>query len=512
MTTAELVRRARNPFERLLDALIDPARCERTMALLLAGYAAVWSLYGSIAKGSQDIHFDMGEMVAWSREATLGTPKHPPLAAWLVRAWFSVMPAKDWSFYLFAMVLATIALWITWHLAQRYLDAEKRVVGVILLTFVPFYNFHALKFNANTVLIPLWAMATWWFLRSLETRRTGWAALAGAGAAACMLGKYWSIFLLAGLVLTALFDSRRAAYFRSPAPWVTITVGALLLAPHAAWIVMHNFEPFGYALESHPATLGTAAKSAVAFLGGVVGYIAAPIVFSFVASQPSLAAIKDTLWPANAERRTLIVAFVAPLLLAALAAILLKVEIVSLWAMSAVTLLPIVLLSSPLVTIKRDAAVSLLALAIVFPLIMVAAAPAIAIVIHRDGVPNYATHYRMIARAVARAWRAQTDKPLRIVGSYTNVVNGTVFYFRSKPSTFDINTPAQTPWVDDNRIAREGIAIVCPEPETACIEAMNRYASRSAATKFSKVKLSRRYLGMPDPAVTYRIAIIPPQQ
>ena len=83
----------KTPFlDRLLDSLLDPGRRERTVLALLAAYAAIWSLYGAIAKSSQDIHFDMGEMIAWSREVTFGTPKHPPLPAWLVRAWFSVFP------------------------------------------------------------------------------------------------------------------------------------------------------------------------------------------------------------------------------------------------------------------------------------------------------------------------------------------------------------------------------------------------------------------------------------
>ena len=161
------------PFERMLDALTDPARRERAVLWLLAAYCAAWSLYGAIAKGSQDIHFDMGEMVAWSRDAGIGTPKHPPLAAWLVGAWFKVFPQADWSYYLFAMVLATFALWVAWRVSERYLDGEKRVAGLLLLTFIPFFNFHALKYNANTVLIPLWALATWWFLRSYETRSAG---------------------------------------------------------------------------------------------------------------------------------------------------------------------------------------------------------------------------------------------------------------------------------------------------------------------------------------------------
>src|SRR5204862_3371692 len=117
--------------------------------------------------------------------------------------------------------------------------------------FVPFYNFHALKFNANTVLIPFWALTTLWFVRSFELRSPLYAALAGLAAAGAMLGKYWSIFLLAGLGLAALSDPRRGAYFRSSAPWVTVAVGALVLAPHVTWLVSHGFAPFAYAREAH---------------------------------------------------------------------------------------------------------------------------------------------------------------------------------------------------------------------------------------------------------------------
>jgi Dolichyl-phosphate-mannose-protein mannosyltransferase len=53
-----------------------------------------------------------------------------------------------------------VALWIAWRVLGRYLTPEKRVVGLLLLTFLPFFNLHAFKFNANTVLIPLWAATT----------------------------------------------------------------------------------------------------------------------------------------------------------------------------------------------------------------------------------------------------------------------------------------------------------------------------------------------------------------
>ena len=126
------------------------------MLILLAGYAAAWSLYGAIAKGSQDLHFDIGEMFAWSHQVSLSAPTHPPLGAWLTRAWFLIMPRQDWAFYLFGIVLATVALWIAWRVAGRYLTPEKRVLGLALLSLLPFYNFHALKYNASSVLTPFW--------------------------------------------------------------------------------------------------------------------------------------------------------------------------------------------------------------------------------------------------------------------------------------------------------------------------------------------------------------------
>ena len=495
------------PFEQLLDALTGPQR-ERNVVWLLIGYCALWSLYGALAKGSQDLHFDMGEMVAWSRDAGIGTPKHPPLSAWMVRAWFAVFPLVDWAYYLFAMAITTFALWIAWRVSEHYLDIEKRLVGLLLLTFIPFFNFHALKFNANTVLIPLWALTTWFFLRSFETRGAFWAALAGAAAAAAMLGKYWSFFLLAGLGIAALADPRRAQYFRSAAPWITVAVGAILFAPHVAWLVKSNFEPFTYAVVAHKSTLASSALSGLGFLIGVGAYIAAPVLISAAMTRPSLAALADTLWPRTPERRFVLIAFLAPLLLPALAAVIFKVEIVSLWAMSAMTLLPVVLLSSPLVAVPRRAAAWLLAAVVAFPVLMVLASPFIAVWIHREGVPNYATHYRLLAQAIDRTWRETNNKPLRFVGSYTNIVNGVTFYLRDKPSTLDIVGPAATPWADEASVAREGIALVCPEAEAICMHFLN---ARAGNLPRHAVTLSREHWGVRDKPVRYIIVIVLPK-
>jgi hypothetical protein len=283
------------------------------------------------------------------------------------------------------------------------------------------------------------------------------------------------------------------------------------LAPHLIFIASHGFTTFHFAMTSHVATLSSAVQWSLYFIVGVIGYMAPAMVLNAFVTWPGLAAIKDTLWPANAERRFFVIALAAPFVLAALVAVAVQARLDPLWSMSGMTLLPVVLLSSPLLAVQRAAAIRLVAMAITFPLLMVAASPAIAVVIHRNSLQNnYGTHYRLIAEAVAQAWRQHTDAPLRIVGSFRTVVDGSNPYFPSRPATYAITSPERTPWVDEDRIRREGIAIVCPEPEIACVQQMNAYAARYGA-KVEDVTLARHYFGTDDLPVRYRIVIIPPR-
>ena len=112
-------------------------------------------------------------------------------------------------------------------------------------------------------------------------------------------------------------------------------------------------------------------------------------------------------------------------------------------------------------------------------------------------------------QAVERVWRAHTDKPLRIVGS-TTFVNGIVFYFKDLPSTFDIDNPKLTPWVSDDRIRREGAAIVCPETEAFCMRALGGFAAHFPVVADEDAVVSRRFFGFASPLDRYEIIVIPP--
>jgi 4-amino-4-deoxy-L-arabinose transferase-like glycosyltransferase len=496
--------------ERMRNSLGDPARRDRTVAAMLLAYVAVWTAYGVIAKGSQDIHIDMSEQFMLARDLAFGYAKHPPLTMLIVRAWFGVFPATDWAYYLLAMANAALALWICWRLCGEFLADDKRALGLALLTFVPFFNFHALKFNPNTVLIPLWAATTWFFLRSFAGRRALDAAFAGLCAAAAMYGKYWSFVLLLALGIAALADPRRAQYFRSAAPWITVLAGAAAITPHVVWLFANDFAPFSYAVLVHGEASPTAALAGVAgYLSGSLAYVAVPIGFVALAARPDRKALKDMAWPAAGERRLAASAFWAMLLVPAVIAPLAGVRLTSLWSMSAWALLPVMLLSSPLVVISRSDAARILAVAAAFPLAMLAIAPAVGMVVSHSGMP-WEGHSSRLAKPVARLWRETTSRPLKVFGSTDIFSYGVPFYLPGHP--VPVHALEREATLQEKTLIEEnGAALLCPVTDAHCLASAAALAASGPAGKQAEIEVSRRYLGVDGNPARYYLVTIPPR-
>ena len=493
-------------LDRLFQALTDPTRCDRAAIATLAAYLFLWTLYAIIAKSSQDIHVDMAELIVWSRDLAFGFRKHPPLAAFIINLWFHIFPIAAWAYYLLSALVATLALWIAWHLFADYLDAEKRVVGVALLTFIPFFNFLALTFNVNTILMPLWAATTLWFERSYRTRKVTYAALAGIGAAACLYAKYWSIFLLVGLGVAAVLHVERRIYFHSWAPWVTAAACLLLLIPHIDWLIGNDFIPFRYAIELHgEKPLASATLAALKYVRDCILYVAVPVILTFLAAWPSLPTFLDIVWPSESARRLIALLFWSPLLSPVVAALLAGFQPVALWSMSMWTLLPVLLLSPPAVTLGPRKARNILALAVVIPVLSLIASPAVAIIIHRcHAIAPAASHGKILAKRVDEIWAATTNEPLRFVDGPADLAYEVAAYAQDRPRAL-----AEMPPVRAEKVSQRGKVVVC-YAETECARSLITLA-RETDSRLTTITISRKYFGTPGPAQQYVFLVVPPK-
>ena len=186
-----------------------------------------------------------------------------------------------------------------------------------LLAAIPFYNFLGLKWDQNSLLIPLWALAMWAMMRALATRHLGWAALAGLAAAAAMLTKYWSVFLLVALAFAALADRRRVAYFtlrRAVGHGGRVHRGGRAARLVAGASRTFRRSPGSRRGASPRPTFGSAAARSATMPAAPSPMRAPALLLVLVFIRPTRAAIADSWFPRD-DRRAAAILFWTPLLL-----------------------------------------------------------------------------------------------------------------------------------------------------------------------------------------------------
>jgi hypothetical protein len=498
--------------DRLVVGLSDPASGQRYIVGILAAYWAAWTLYAVIAKSSQGIHTDMGEVVSWSYDLEWGTPKHPPFLPALVRVWFSIFPQADWAYYLLAVGLVVVAIYFSWLLSGFWLQGTKRAAVPFLLMLVPFYNFLALRLDHNVILIPLWAITTYTFTRAFRTHSVAWSVATGVAAGAAVLAKYWSFFLLFGLIVAALADRRRLAFLKSPAPWIMTAVSFGIFLPHLLWLNANNFPTLVYAKHRYAGSWSDLADALQNYTFGTLGYVAAPLVVLAIAIRPTPQVLRDTLFPADDDRRFAAVMFWVPLLLAIPFALATSTSVNGLWTMSELSLLGVVLLSSPLVQISRLTVSIIAAIAILVGGLALLAAPVVAYWKHKYGVENHSAYTQPLAAEATKAWRQATPRPLRYVASTGVIAYSVTFYMADHPLPISLSTRTKQRWNRPEEIVESGVVIVCPAQDIQCRLAGDRFEQGFAVERRVEVVVVPHWLWSPGEPRSYVIDVALPRR
>ena len=137
-----------------------------------------------------------------------------------------------------------------------------------------------------------------------------------------------------------------------------------------------------------------------------------------------------------------------------------RMALIALWNTPSMGLLPVVLMSSPLVVAGRIAAIRIAGFAVTFSLFALLASPIVAAVKLAMGVENDASYVPAVAAAVEREWKSQTDRPLGILAGPFGLASSVAFTLKDRPSTYADFAPYLSPWVN----ADKGLAVVCSGP------------------------------------------------
>lgn len=500
--------RIRSAAEQFLCSGSDNAVTVRILVL----FVAAWTAFQTMAYSSVALHTDLAEIFVWSQHPSASYYKHPPLGALMAHAWFSVFPIADWSFHLMAMTNTAIGLFFTDLIARRYLDRDKRIFVLLFLMMTPFYQFHGQRFASNQTLISTWPPATWCFLKSFERRGIAWPAAAGAAAALAMLGKYFSVYLIAAFPVAILVHRDGLRYLRSPAPWISAVAGFVVLSPHLYWLVTNGPQTFNYAFSVH-GNVGydqTFAKSGK-YLLGLIGYAALPCAVYWLVVRPDRATIREILAPAEPERRMLLALFLVPLLLPAIVFPLLKASLTPLWTMQAWFLLPILLLVPRSAVLPRRAMIVTAICVFAATITIVAAAPIIAWRYHTNGIGQDREYSHLLAPEVAREWRERFGTPLSIVTGDQNLASAVTFYSAEHPDFVYVGGLWSAPWVTQERLTREGVAVLCrADDQASCQWGVHGLGLTEQALQKTEITVASHYLGSTTRPKKFAMWFMPP--
>ncbi len=492
---------------RLIEAarrLVEDRGDARIVALTLSGFVALWLAFHTVSLWPVDLRNDAAEAALWAQHFALGY-KHPPMTAWLFGLWFAVFPRTDWAMHLCAVLLSTITLTLAWRTARDHLDKDKALFGLAALILVPLYTFKTAELNASTAMLPFWAAALLFYLRARKSLGVGDSLLAGACASAAMLGKYWSVYLFAGMAVASVVGAGTRRFWRSPSPYVMALGAAVVIAPHLYWYVTQSGgTDYAFLRQSVMTTdtFATALIRSANYLLGAIAYAAGPLVL-LAALRPSRAALADIVWPADDDRRQALILFVVPMVLPALVNLAAPYRLTADWSLPNWTLLPIVLYGSRKIAVDAYAVAGAGLLALAVSLAFLIAAPFSAYAHLQAGLDSN----RPTSQEVAAAGLRLTGKPVTLYWGSPDVVGNLPFYVAgAKPLEGDPMSAAS-----HAEIGKLGLLIACLDADAACRKTQTALGGEPGA-KAADLAVRRTFLGLSGPTVGIHLVALPAAQ
>jgi hypothetical protein len=352
-------------------------------------------------------------------------------------------------------------------------------------------------------MIPFWAATLLFYLRARRGLGVFDAFWAGAFASLTMLGKYWAVFLLAGMAVASVTGPSARRFWRSRAPYVMAAGAAVVVAPHVWWLIREHGGgsiQFAESVAIRASFAGALTRS-VFYLLGAAAYIIGPLIF-LAALRPSRAALADIAWPAEDDRRQALLLLLVPLVLPALVNLAIPYRLTADWTFPNWALLPVVLYASQLIVVdeRTVARAGLVVLAAILAVLM--ASPVIACV----RLMNSRDENRMHFRQVAEMADSLAGKPTELYWGSADIVAGLPFYLpQARPITVD-------PLSGDGRdgSGTHGLLIACLIGDEPCRQTSKALADAGARTITATFK--RSFLGLTSPPRSFEITVAPRAQ
>ena len=306
---------------------INKNNANKNLIFFLFAHLIIWTLIPSIT--NTNLPLDTIEALAWGNNLDWGYSKHPPLSAWFLEFFFRIFGNQDWSYYLLSQIFVISSFIIVWRLSFDFFQNQiLRLISVLLLEGICFYNFTSPEFNVNVCQLPFWALSVLYAWKGFKNNKTNDWLLFGLFAALGVLSKYLFIYLLIAMdVFFAYMIIKKKVNLKS---FISLIPFFLMLLPHLIWLTENDYITITYGLHR----TGTGDQNfldhlihPIIFLGKQIGILIPFFIMCFFIIQN----FKSKLNFKDQKLLFLLTINIVPILLMFLTSMIMGVKIRTMW-------------------------------------------------------------------------------------------------------------------------------------------------------------------------------------
>jgi 4-amino-4-deoxy-L-arabinose transferase-like glycosyltransferase len=425
-------------------------------------HVLAWTLGPSLMRGS--LTHDTLEGIAWGLQWQWGYNKHPFLTAWLCATVSKLFGAHDWPIYLLAQIAVATTFYAVWRLAKEILPVGLALIACLCLEGVLFYNLNSFNLTPDSLQSPIWALLILSFYKALQTQRLLHWLLTGALAALAVVTKYQVALLFLPMLALLLINSQARKSFTQPGIYLAIVCMLFLLLPHFVWLFQHQFITLSYAFRT-PAEYTHqhyAWPHVVYFLRYLANNIG-NVLGLFILCWPFYQASREKLQINRFDWQFLLLLGLGPLCLSLALAFITGAHFPTRWSTPYFALTGILLLAwlRPKLDVKSLHRF-ILTLAIVGASIWLARfssfmlGPKFEQQLKADSYqPN-----QQMAENLTKLWHDHYNRPLRYIAGSRYLVAALVAYSPDHPAPYFDWSPAESPWIDEDDVVKQGALMV----------------------------------------------------
>lgn len=180
----------------------------------------------------------------YAQHLDFGYLDHPPMVAWLIWFFTSILGKSEFSVRLAAYICWIIGTLFVFRLTLNLFDRTSALRGILLLSVLPIYFGLGFFMTPDAPLYAAWAACLYYLERALlGQERRAWLGV-GISMGLGLLAKYTVALLGLGTLVFVLIDRQSRRWLIRPEPYLAAVLAFTIFSPVLFWNMRHEWVSF----------------------------------------------------------------------------------------------------------------------------------------------------------------------------------------------------------------------------------------------------------------------------